>query len=44
MYKLLVILILSLPLGSAGADIYKRVLPDGTVVFSDQPGEDLVFL
>jgi len=40
MYKFLVILIFSLPLGSAGADIYKHVLPDGTVVFSDQPGDD----
>ena len=40
MRKLLAILILLIPLGSAGADIYKRVLPDGSVVFSDQPGDD----
>ena len=40
MHKPLAILIFLLTLGSADADIYKRVLPDGTVVFSDQPGED----
>ena len=40
MRKLLAILILLMPLGSAGADIYKHVSPDGTVVFSDQPGDD----
>lgn len=40
MHKLLTILILLLPLGPAGADIYKHVLPDGSVVFSDQPGDN----
>jgi len=40
MRKLLAILILLMPLGSVGADIYKHVLPDGTVVFSDQPGDN----
>jgi hypothetical protein len=40
MFKKLAFLILLLPLGPAGADIYKHVLPDGTVVFSDQPGDN----
>jgi len=38
--RLFLILILSLSCGLAQAAIYKRVLPDGSVVFSDQPGPD----
>lgn len=38
--KLFLILMLSLSCGLAQAAVYKRVLPDGSVIFSDQPGPD----